>query len=99
MDEVTLYNLYGAAASSRHEAERGANAYALKLMIEHLHLDHKMGFREIGKRLGMGMKEAKHIMYPIPEPDWRDVERAEKNNQRLVWVGGEWVRKPRKKKV
>jgi hypothetical protein len=62
MDEVTLYNLYGAAASSRHEAERGANAYALKLMIEHLRHEHNMKKVDIHRRLKVPMKEIKAIL-------------------------------------
>ena len=62
MDEVTLYNLYGASARSRYKAEKGANAYAVKLMIEHLRYEHNMKKVDIHRRLKVPMKEIKAIL-------------------------------------
>lgn len=92
MDEVTLYNLYASAAGAGLDAARregnNANNYAFALMITHLHLEHKMGIRDIAKRMGVKIIEVKKIICPekvAPEPDWRDVERAKKRGRKLVW--------------
>lgn len=64
MDEVTLYNLHASAAGAGHAARRDANNYAVALMITHLHLEHKMGIRDIAKRMGVKMIEVKKIICP-----------------------------------
>lgn len=64
MDEVTYYNLYHTAASAGNEANRNAKKYAEDLMIIHLHLEHKMGIRELAKRFGRKMVEIKNVIHP-----------------------------------
>ena len=64
MDEVTYYNLYHRTASAGNEANRNSKKYAEDLMIIHLHLEHKMGIRELAKRFGRKMVEVKTLLYP-----------------------------------
>lgn len=47
MDGVQLYNLHATAAGAVESARVSANAYSLRLMIEHLHFVHGMGPRKI----------------------------------------------------
>lgn len=64
MDEVTYYNLYHTAAGAGNEANRNAKKYAEDLMIIHLHLEHKMGIRELAKRFNRKMVEIKNVIHP-----------------------------------
>ena len=64
MDEVAYYNLYHTAAGAGREASRDAKRYAEDLMIIHLHLEHKMGVRELAKRFNRKMVEVKNIIHP-----------------------------------
>lgn len=64
MDEVAYYNLYHTAAGAGHEASRNAKKYAEDLMIIHLHLEHKMGIRELAKRFNRKMVEIKNVIHP-----------------------------------
>jgi len=64
MDEVTYYNLYHTAAGAGREANRNAKKYAEDLMIIHLHLEHKMGVRELAKRFNRKMVEIKNVINP-----------------------------------
>ena len=64
MDEVTYYNLYHTAAGAGNEANRKAKKYAEDLMIIHLHLEHKMGVRELAKRFNRKMVEIKNVINP-----------------------------------
>lgn len=64
MDEVAYYDLYHTAAGAGNEANRNAKKYAEDLMIIHLHLEHKMGIRELAKRFGRKMVEVKTLLRP-----------------------------------
>lgn len=64
MDEVAYYDLYHTAAGAGNEAKRNAKKYAEDLMIIHLHLEHKMGIRELAKRFGRKMVEVKTLLRP-----------------------------------
>ena len=64
MDEVTYYNLHATAVGAGNEANRNAKKYAEDLMIIHLHLEHKMGVRELAKRFNRKMVEIKNIIHP-----------------------------------
>ena len=64
MDEVAYYNLYHTAASAGNAANRNAKKYAEDLMIIHLHLEHKMGVRELAKRCNRKMVEIKNVIHP-----------------------------------
>lgn len=63
MDEVALYNLHHSAASSGYAAERSAKAYAEDLMIIHLHLEHKLGVRDLARRFNRKMVEIKKVLH------------------------------------
>ena len=62
MDEVALYNLHASAASSGYAAKSEAKRYAEDLMITHLHLEHKMGVRELARRFNRKMAEIKNVI-------------------------------------
>ena len=62
MDEVTLYNLHATAAGAGHRARAEANNYALALMMVHLHIEHKMGVRDIAKRFDVKMVDVKKVI-------------------------------------
>jgi hypothetical protein len=62
MDEVAYYNLYATAAGAGNEANRNAKRYAEDLMIMHLHLEHKMGVRELARRFNRKMAEIKNVI-------------------------------------
>jgi hypothetical protein len=88
MDEVTYYNLHANAVGAGHAARKEANNYALSLMMVHLHIEHKMGIRDIAKRLGVKMIEVKKVICPekvAPEPHWAEVENARKRGKKIVW--------------
>lgn len=67
MDEVAYYDLHATAVGAGNEASRNAKKYAQDLMIIHLHLDHKMGIREIAKRFNRKMVDIKNVIHPIDE--------------------------------
>jgi hypothetical protein len=99
MDEVTYYNLHATAASAGHAAKREANNYAFALMTTHLHLEHKMGIRDIANRMGTKMVEVKKIICPekvAPELDRDEIERYRKRGRKLVWnfEKKRWFSKP-----
>ena len=64
MDEVAYYDLHATAVGAGNEASRNAKKYAQDLMIIHLHLEHKMGIRELAKRFGRKMVEVKTLLRP-----------------------------------
>lgn len=99
MDEVALYNLHATAAGAGHAARVASNNYAEDLMIHHLHLDHKMGMRDLAKRFGRKVIEIKKVLYPhlvAPEPDWDFVKRCRKRGRKVCWdfEKKQWYTKP-----
>ena len=50
------------AAYSLLSYEEEANDYALALMMVHLHVEHKMGVRDIAKRFGVKMIDVKKAL-------------------------------------
>jgi hypothetical protein len=67
MDEVAYYDLHATAVGAGNAANRNAKRYAEDLMILHLHLEHKMGVREIAKRFNRKMVEIKNVIHPRDE--------------------------------
>ena len=67
MQEHEYYNLYAAGDRSAVEAERKANRYAVKLMVEHLRYEHNMKMVDIRRRLHVPMKTIKEILNPTDE--------------------------------
>jgi hypothetical protein len=72
MDEATLYNLHASGRRSSAEAERNANKYAVKLMVEHLRYEHNMKKVDIHRRLKVPMKEIRAILDGIIDDDDED---------------------------
>ena len=67
MQEHEYYNMYHAASRAGYEAQSEAQAYALKLMIEHLYTDHNMKVRDIAKKLCSRQTEVSMVIKALKE--------------------------------
>lgn len=62
LTEADLYNLHSSSNGATHDVKAAANAYALRLMVEHLYFVHNMKIREISRILRYKEKNVKAII-------------------------------------
>lgn len=67
MNEAELYNLHSNTVWSANAARDSANAFSIRLMVQHLRIDHKMTMLAIAHRLNIRLKAVKEALQDAPE--------------------------------